>query len=113
YLPTRPSRLLQLFPSLRRVEAIAQSPGVDESGLDPHEVRARAFSAMRDLLSRVADAFRLILLIDDLQWADADSFALLTEILRPPDAAPLLLIATVRDGSRDASKSRLPSTDPT
>src|SRR5262249_7286972 len=37
-----------------------------------------------------------VVVIDDLQWADADSLALLREILHPPEAPPLLLVATVR-----------------
>src|SRR5262249_40969566 len=35
---------------------------------------------------------------DDLQWADADSLALLRDILRPPNAPPFLLVAIVRSG---------------
>jgi tRNA A-37 threonylcarbamoyl transferase component Bud32 len=112
FLPTRPARLLQLFPTLRRVEAIAQAPGVDDAVLDPHETRARAFSAMRELLARIADAHRLIILIDDLQWADADSFALLHEILRPPEEASFLLLGTVREGASEASIAAKPDEDP-
>ncbi len=35
-------------------------------------------------------------MIDDLQWADLDSIALIEEIVRTPDAPNLLLIATLR-----------------
>ncbi len=113
FLPTRPARLLQLFPILRRVEAIAQAPGNDDAVLDPHEIRSRAFSAMRELIARIADAHRLIVLIDDLQWADADSFALLYEILRPPEEPSFLLLGTVREASSEASMAAVPDHDPT
>jgi hypothetical protein len=98
FLPTRPGRLLQLFPVLRRVDAIAQAPGRDDSIMDPHETRTRAFGAIREMLARIAEAHPLVMVIDDLQWADGDSFALLAEILRPPEEAAFLLIATIRTG---------------
>jgi tetratricopeptide (TPR) repeat protein len=34
--------------------------------------------------------------VDDLQWADADSLALLEAVTRPPEAPAMLLLATVR-----------------
>jgi hypothetical protein len=100
-IPTRPGALLQVFPVLRRVEALAQGRRTDEAIADPHELRARAFGAMRELLVRLCDRRPLILVIDDMQWADADSYALLSEILRTPDEPTLLLIATFRDQTVD------------
>jgi serine/threonine protein kinase/tetratricopeptide (TPR) repeat protein len=106
YLPTRPGSLVQVFPVLRRVEAIAQGRGADEPVADPHELRARAFNAMRELFARVTNARALILVIDDLQWADADSFAALHEILRGPDEPNLLLVATIRDDASTTGSVR-------
>ena len=74
--------------------------------IDPAELRARVFATMRDLFVNLASRQPVVLAIDDLQWADADSLALLSEILRA-DVAPrggetrpsILLFATVRTDS--------------
>jgi tetratricopeptide (TPR) repeat protein len=52
-----------------------------------------------------------VIVIDDLQWADEDSLALLAEILRPPEAPPLLFVATLRPtsagGAAEAAADRV------
>jgi serine/threonine protein kinase len=105
-LPRRAALLAQVFPVLGRVEAVAEAPRVDEDALDPHELRRRLFGALRELLQRLADRHPLIIVIDDLQWADADSLALIGQLLRPPDAPPMLLLATVRSGDTDSAAHR-------
>jgi tetratricopeptide (TPR) repeat protein len=54
------------------------------------------FQAFRRLLDGLAGRGRVLVVIDDLQWADADSFLLLRELLRAPQAPPVLVVATVR-----------------
>jgi predicted ATPase len=60
----------------------------------------RVFASLRELFERLASRHALVLVIDDLQWADADSLTLLEAVLEPPDAPRLLLVASVRTPSK-------------
>jgi serine/threonine protein kinase/tetratricopeptide (TPR) repeat protein len=102
FLPTKPGPLVQVFPVLRRVAAIAQLTTQPLPPMDPQELRDRAFSALRELFMRLAAHQTVVIAIDDVQWADSDSVALLSEVLRPPEAPPLLFIGTERTGLRTA-----------
>ncbi len=95
-MPVRANLLHRLFPVLYRVPAIAQAPLMDTERLDPQEVRRRMFEALRDLFIGLLMRNPLVLVIDDFHWADADSLTLLREILCPPDAPELFLLATIR-----------------
>jgi hypothetical protein len=104
-LPRQATLLAQAFPVLRRVEAIADAPRPVTDAMDPLEARNRVFAALRELCGRISDRHFLVLAIDDLQWADVDSLALLREITRPPDAPALLLLATQRTSADQNRRS--------
>jgi DNA-binding NarL/FixJ family response regulator/tetratricopeptide (TPR) repeat protein len=55
-----------------------------------HE-RYRSHRAVRDLLARLAVAKPLVLVLDDLHWADSASVELLGALLRRPPAAAVLM----------------------
>lgn len=95
----------QLFPILGDVADVVRSRrrGGTPVVSDEIELRRRAYAAMRELFLRLSDRAPLVLAIDDLQWAGADSAELIEEILRSPDAPPLLFIAAYRSDEAEAS----------
>ena len=111
-LPRQAALLAQTFPVLRRIRAFAQTgERAAASAMDPQELRSRLLGAMRELFGRLADRQPVVVVIDDLQWADRDSLQMLAEVLRPPEAPALLLVATLRpiDGAaREALEGALP-----
>jgi len=94
--PRRAALLRRMFPMLGRVRIFATAPDEDESAHNPQEQRHRMFQAFRELFARLAERRRVVMCIDDLQWADSDSIALLAELIRPPDAPGMLIVVAHR-----------------
>ena len=93
-LPPEAALLETLFPVLGRVPVVANAAR-SASG-DPQELRTRAFGALRALLARMAARGPVVLFLDDVQWVDANTTALLAGVMRPPDPPPLLLLLSAR-----------------
>ena len=66
------------------------------NGVAPQQERYRAHRAVCRLLEELAGTQPLVLLLDDLHWADAGSLELLGSLLRRPPAAAVLTAITVR-----------------
>ncbi len=97
--------LARLFPVFLQFEVGNPRRRSTSRSIDAVQERRRAFEALRELFTRVADKSPTILFIDDLQWGDGDSEPLLTALFQPPDPPPLLLIVAYR--AEDAATSPL------
>lgn len=89
--------LSEIFPVLRRLKLTEHKRYFQPTLRDGKELRNKAFVAFRELLSRMARTQPLVVFIDDLQWADRDSFALLRSLTQQPGAPGMLLIASYRE----------------
>ena len=88
--------LAQLIPELESDPAPGPAPE------DPETRRYLMFEARRALLSDAGARAPLLLVLDDLHWADRPTLQLLRHVLRAQDEAPLLIVGTYREGETPA-----------
>ena len=82
------AELAHLFPSV--------SADTDVHAKTLQHERYRAHRAVRALLELLAASKPLVLVLDDLHWADSGSVELVGALLRRPPAAPVLMALAVR-----------------
>src|SRR2546425_6969668 len=95
-MPRNSLALARVFPVMLQVDPIFNARSARPETVDLFTLRRQAFGSLRELLGRITNLRPLVIYIDDLQWADADSTFLLEDLLRPPDAPKLLLIGSFR-----------------
>jgi tetratricopeptide (TPR) repeat protein len=101
--------LARTFPVLLRGRASALASAASQASkgdVGPNELRQRAFSALRIVLTRIAQRRPTVVAIDDLQWADDDGLRALAELLRPPHGAPLFFVGTMRESTGEPGDGR-------
>ncbi|RMH41480.1 MAG: hypothetical protein D6689_11080 [Deltaproteobacteria bacterium] len=107
-LPQHAGLLPRLFPTLARVDAIADAPATGAEDHSPVELRGLLFDTFRGLWSRLAQQDRIVVVLEDLHWADADSLRLLEALTRPPDAPAMLTVITSRTPRTEMQASGRP-----
>jgi serine/threonine protein kinase/tetratricopeptide (TPR) repeat protein len=95
-LPDGIHALARVFPVLKSVPGISALPEQTAEIANAAELRHRAFTTLRQLFSELCARNLVVLHVDDLQWADADSDELLADLLGGDDPPPLLLLASFR-----------------
>ncbi|TML18458.1 MAG: hypothetical protein E6G39_03195, partial [Actinobacteria bacterium] len=91
--------LLRIAPQLA-----ARMPTRDPTSSDDATERFLLFEAVADLLRRLAGGDGLVVMLDDLHWAEPTAFALLQHLTRALVDAPVLLIASFRDGAEHVTE---------
>jgi len=86
--------LSAVFPALR-----PNNPESDEPTTAAE--RFRAHRAVRDLIERLAAKQPVLLVLDDLHWADGASLELASYLLRHPPRAAVMVAATFRTGQAE------------
>jgi tetratricopeptide (TPR) repeat protein len=87
------AEIARLVPKLRRTFHDIPSP-LETS---PEQSRRVMFDAVADFLIRAASDTPLLLLMEDLHWADDGTMSLITHIARSASKLPVLIIGTFRD----------------
>ena len=91
--------LASIFPSMHALgDAVEHPASVTE--------RFRVHYAVRELLERLAAGRPLVLILDDLQWADGASLELIAYLLRHPPQAEVMVAMALRPGPVDPALAR-------
>ncbi len=103
-------RILRLLPTVDDVvdAALAASDASLDRGVDLDAVRFRAFAAATDALIEAAEPQGLVIVLEDLHWADAASLRLLRHVAGDVGQSRLLIVATHRDRGSSALDGVLP-----
>ena len=91
--------LAAILPGIRQLLPETPRP----ASLAPKEERFRLYDAAVQFLTITARQTPIVLILDDIHWADSASLRLLRHVARFVDRAPLLVIAAYRDGQADQS----------
>lgn len=87
--------LRQLFPALGSADEVVE-------GWDPGESRTRLFWSFTEFLKRFAERAPLLIVVEDLQWADASSLSLLHFVTRQLQGESIRILGTAsRSYGRD------------
>ena len=72
-------------------------PPSDPSAVSQEQEQLRLWEAARALLATISESAPLLIVLDDLQWADSSSCELLAYLVRQLRHQPVLIVGTCRD----------------
>jgi class 3 adenylate cyclase/tetratricopeptide (TPR) repeat protein len=87
----------RLLPELHRVFADVPTP----MSMPPEQARRYLFNSVAELLERLSLSRPLLLVLDDLHWADESTLLLLEHLAQRLRDSPILMVGTYRDVQPD------------
>ncbi|MGA9161980.1 MAG: ABC transporter substrate-binding protein [Actinomycetota bacterium] len=101
-------RVLEVYPYLGAMLGLSLEPEARDrlAELSPEALQYRTFAVIRELLARLAADGPVIVVLEDLHWADATSLQLLERLLEDTETSALLLALSTRP-ERDHPSWRL------
>jgi len=93
------AEVARIVPEVRRIVPDLP-PSVD---LPPEQQQRYLFNSIRDVLRRAAEIRPLLLVLDDLQWADEATMLLLEHLMGTLADIPILILATHREEADPAT----------
>jgi len=103
----RRAALVDGLPDLGRLFGGLRLPAPEPLG-DPALEKTRLFEAVARFLQRLAAGAPVLLVLDDLHWADRASLELIHYLVRGLAAQRVLVLATCRDGEMDTEPALRP-----
>jgi tetratricopeptide (TPR) repeat protein len=94
------AELAQIAPALRRVFPDLTTP----AELPTQQQRRHLFQGLFDFIARSSRNQPLLLLVDDIHWADESTLAMLGFLARRVEHVPVLVVANYRDEGLDATR---------
>jgi predicted ATPase len=91
------AELSRLLPQVRRLFPDLPMP----VQVSPEQSRRMLFNAVADLVARQSALNPLLLLLEDLHWADEGTLSLLVHLARTISTIPVMIIATHRNDEID------------
>jgi len=98
-LPFGIQHLASMFPVLHRIPVMARLVTSPRTVDDEAQLRARGALALRQLLESLAARCPVVVFIDDVQWADAESRWLLDALVRPGILGCLMVMTARGDAA--------------
>lgn len=95
------AEIARLMPQLRRLFPDIPQP----LDLSPEQSRRVLFTAVIDLLSRAAKVAPVLLMFEDLHWADEGTLSLLNQVARSIAEVPVMIVGTFRKHELDPGGS--------
>jgi predicted ATPase len=93
------AELALILPRLRRLFPDILPP----PGLPPQQLQCSLFQSLTECLARVSRQTPLFLILDDLQWADEATLALVHYLATRVGQLPVVIVGTYRDSTLDTN----------